>query len=143
MGNNPVYNIEIDGNYFTRNVEYVKRLHGILSAASKSGRYQQEAKKFLTALEAMDQSEIEFHIVRNRVVYRGIGKHGETEFDFENNRVLLNFNEYTNADGENYFSALANLAHEIEHGRQFMDGEIGFQLNRRLGSVPMFHDQVD
>ena len=57
--------------------------------------------------------------------------------------MVLNFNDYTGSYGS-YFPAILALAHELEHGRQFLDGEIDYYL--RVNGVTISgeaHDRVD
>lgn len=145
MGNNPIFYIDVDGKYFTGDTDFVVDLYAQVSAiAAGDGIYADRAKKFKAALERMDESDIEFFIEVDRdVQFIGQAEHGETSFDFENNRVTIEVTDYFQDRGPS--PTEANGAHELEHGRQFMDNEIlyGPDANGKgIGVLPVL-DQTD
>ncbi len=52
------------------------------------------------------------------------GKGGETYFDFENNRVVIDV--YNVIGGDHTVNEVARTAHELTHGGQFVVGDIDF-----------------
>jgi len=137
-GNNPVFYIDVDGNYFTGNTEFVKKLKATLSTINT-----EEAIVFLAEIQKMEDSEVEFNVAKNETRYMGQGNHGLTDFDIENNRVVLNFNDYGSSGGTD---ALENFAHEAKHGSQFLKGEIDFKTqssNDKFAEAGGFYDYYD
>ena len=120
MGNNPIFYIDVDGKYFTGNTKMVKKVYSVVSALAEKG--DSRAIEFKAQLELMDASDIEFNI--NKVQFNGQAAHGVTTFDFDNNRVVLNVNDYHQDKGP--LNTVSQAAHELVHGAQFMDGEIDF-----------------
>jgi hypothetical protein len=70
---------------------------------------------------------------------------GETYFDFEENRVVIDV--YNAVGGDEFKSSEeARGIHEIEHARQFLDGEIDFETNikkDRYGIGGFSYDRTD
>jgi hypothetical protein len=130
--NSPICNIDVDGKYFTGNTATLKAIYARVSIMAKNG--DKKAEAFKIALEKMDASDIEFHIKVNQKQFNGEGKHGEASFDFKENRVFLEVNQYYREEGPQ--STEASLAHELEHGRQFMDSELDFIEGMKSSSFP-------
>jgi RHS repeat-associated protein len=131
--NNPIYFIEVKGMYFTGNIKVLNKHIAMLKTSSSK-----EAKQQLANIQRMQQSDIEFHI-QNQEYSPDIfstnerNAAGSAMFDFEYNRMNIKFDELH-----------SRLAHELEHGRQFMDGEIDFEQTSDGKSVngPMY-DKID
>jgi len=140
VNNNPVYNIEADGKYFTGNTANVKAVYSIVSQLASLGNAR--AITFKAALEKMDASEVEFNIINSTKPgwFVGTGKGGATKFDVDNNRILIDV--FTFKDGiDHYISKEGRTGHELEHGVQFLNGEISFK-----GSEPdisLTYDESD
>lgn len=138
VNNNPIYNIEVDGRYFTGNTASVKAVYAIVSQLASKG--DERAIAFKAVLEKMDASDVEFHVQNSSKSASSLstGKGGSTTFDEENNRVLIDV--YTFVGGEHHISEKARTGHELEHGAQFLEGELGF-----VGPSPdpYLYDQTD
>lgn len=136
-GNNPVRFYDVDGRYFTGDEKLLNRIIERLEGIGTD-----EAKAFLGHIGRMRGSEIEFHLSVVGTTETD-GKGGEAYFNFVDNRVELEVYEGM-MDTEFDQSAEARGAHELEHGRQFMDGEIEFVDNKKGehggGNI---HDQID
>lgn len=130
VANNPIYNIEVDGRYFTGNTATVKAVYAITSALAEKGN--KDAIAFKAALEKMDASDIEFHLTLEAKKFEGQGEHGSTTFDFKNNRIEMTVNDYFQNAGP--ASTTASAAHEIEHGAQFNQDEIDFYDRKGNGT---------
>jgi hypothetical protein len=91
--------------------------------------------EFKAAIEMMDASDVEFNISLVPMELQGSG--GNITFDFKNNRVNLVIYDFGDMG---YSSHPVNLegrvAHELEHGRQFLVGELDFILLEDGTSVP-------
>jgi RHS repeat-associated protein len=134
-GNNPVIYIDVDGMYFTGDTTL---LNEIAERLSRIGT--EEAKAFLGVIERMREADVEFFI--NRTKSRetdGVG--GETFFDADNNRLVLDVFKFVG--GEHKYSEEARGLHELEHGRQFLDGEIDFLQDKRRTYGGPNYDQTD
>ncbi len=121
-GNNPIYYIDVEGKYFTGNTAIIKDLYATAMGMIENNVEGGEALKSM--IEKMDASDIEFHVTQPaNTGYDATG--GETTFDFDNNRVVLEIDEmkYGTTSGVN---EMGRAAHEVEHGRQFMDGELDY-----------------
>jgi hypothetical protein len=138
VNNNPIYNIEVDGRYFTGNTATVKATYAIVSQLAAKGN--ERAIAFKAALEKMDASDVEFNIQNTTKMgwQVGSGKGGNTTFDVKNNRVVIDVFRFTGGT-EHAVSEEGRTGHELEHGSQFLEGEIDF-LNSSPGN---FYDQTD
>ncbi len=117
-GDNPIRFYDVDGRYFTGNEKLLNR---IIKRLENIGT--DEAKAFLDHLDRMRVSDIEFHI--NILDTRSPdGKGGEAYFNFDKNRVEIDVYSGIGIDFET--SDESRGMHELEHGRQFMDGELDF-----------------
>lgn len=124
MGNNPIYNIDVDGKYFTGNTEVVKNLYAIVSFLAKLGI--KGAAEYKAKLEKMDQSDVEFNI-QTPTKWNSSGEGGYTKFNFAENRVDIVVYNYPGSVGEQTPQSFENrAAHELLHGAQFLEGKIDF-----------------
>lgn len=146
VNNNPIYNIEVDGRYFTGNDANIKAIQALYSKVCglAADGTNEEAVAFKAALEKMDASNVEFHIMntpkKSYQVDDDGGKGGGTTFDVDKNRVVIDIFNFGKR-AEHAVSAEGRLAHELEHGSQFLRGEISFN-----GSAPdqsLTYDRTD
>jgi len=79
----------------------------------------------------MRESDIEFHITITGTKETN-GQCGKTYFNFDENRVEIDI--FTGVGSEFKDSDEARGLHELEHGRQFMDGELGFVEDKKGNS---------
>ena len=77
--------VDVEGAYFTGNTELVINVYKIISELALN---DERTRVFKAALERMDESEVEFHLLKSTKV-DVTSKGGETYFDFDNNRVVI------------------------------------------------------
>ncbi len=68
---------------------------------------------------------------------------GEGELTTDGEKIFVNIDNIGGPDGETY-SLNSRFAHELEHGRQFEDGELAFRYDERAGRwVAAAYDLTD
>lgn len=116
--NNPIFFIDVEGKYFTGNLGLVQDIVTKLEKIATP-----EAKQQVEMIKKMNASDIEFNVQIAPLpdnMKRGVG--GETDFNFEKNRIDISV--YTG--GDNPYSNESNGLHELKHGEQFIDGKLEF-----------------
>lgn len=144
--NNPVYFIDIEGKYFTGGPEELLKLQRIYQALiRKADEGDEVAQSIKAKLEAMDQSEVEYHITTAndaREIPEDSG--GETKFAVKENRVVMKIASDDLAGNsvfnDNYFG---RLGHELGHGYQFENSELGFEINQKSKVVHPMSETLD
>jgi hypothetical protein len=113
------------------------------SARTKFEQYvamlESDAEKFageLATLRQLDRSEIEYHVRLVDIAEPGVG--GRLSTDGE--RVYVNVSaDFTKDVG----SLNSRFAHELEHARQFDNGELGFERDTATGAWRPAHSSYD
>ncbi len=143
FANNPIYFIDPTGGYFTGNTATVKAVYSKVCMLAKNG--DKRAIEYKALLEKMDESDIEFNVQNSNQHISSMkydGKGGETNFDFENNRVVMDV--YTFTQGQHVLTYEQRAGHELEHGGQFLEGDIDFAENEYgtgLGNSGDYYDE--
>jgi RHS repeat-associated protein len=122
--NNPLKFIDPTGQYFTYGKgaeDELKKYRAFLEKDPKKYKSQ------LDTLNKLDGSKVEYHLTLKNESKEGVEGHVSAELTEggKSARVIINLSNVGGPQGEK-FSPFARMAHELEHGRQFEDGEIGF-----------------
>lgn len=124
MGDNPIFYVDPDGQYFTGNTKLIIDLYATVSRLVAEGIGGEKLRLYKSQLELMDESNVEFNIDAKHKRFTGQRVGGKTYFDFNNNRLVLEVIQYDQDDGKT--SNQGKTSHEVGHGIQFMVGEIDF-----------------
>ncbi|MCU0359442.1 MAG: hypothetical protein MUF75_01795 [Bacteroidia bacterium] len=132
-GNNPIRNIDVDGKYFTGDTKMLIEVYTLMVklSSSKDIKVANMAKEFKSQLEKMDASDVEFYLQKSSTTFSE-GKGGNTYFDFDKNRVVIDVKRFMGASAGNPMeqSEQARLGHELKHGAQFLEGDLSFSTSK-------------
>lgn len=127
--NNPIYFKDFEGKYFTGSTKDLSNLQIIYSTTCQLGdKGNPIAQAFKARLEAMDNSDVEYHMNGSAKNLPSGDAGGQTYFDVRNNRVNMDVlsddamaDQQLKSTGDN---EMGRMAHELNHGGQFEDLEI-------------------
>jgi RHS repeat-associated protein len=88
---------------------------------SKDSKIREQGEKLQATYERLQKSDVTFHVVENNP---GGASSGELTYAGQEGHLYVNLKG--NSAGYGALTDTQKLAHEFEHGRQFLDSQLGF-----------------
>jgi hypothetical protein len=128
MASNPIFYVDVDGNYFTGNCyllsEVMDRLTMLQNKWPDNAHVYLEIKAAILEM-AMDP-DIEFHLVDGGVKPNDKSPGGQNKYNPEKKRIEITVFKQENTDGREKYPRALTTIHELCHGYQFLKMRISY-----------------